>query len=481
MDEFIHYHALSCMWYPANYLNQFHDGCGSMDLVLFDLRLPLRNYVYIGTGPGIFYAPLLYLFPSYYSARLLGLTSIIAIAWILKKVFQLNGWIVFWSLCCLFPLVLQVMLDTGPVAFQLGFAFLGPYILSRYPKNVWIILLISLGVFYAFWTKPFFFVISPFIMVWGLYLLFTIGKTKQLRFEIFSSYCITTFISLLLLLLLLISNDIHNTPYWKILVIMNERIPLSVLLQKSVLINFLKDFSLFAGRFFLFTETNLYSTIATSLFWLTFLLIIIQSLRQKSEKRLWAIFFFFSGIATYFLIAQNIRSDNVHHIIFVFPALITAFLILTADLFHHENSFIRKYSSVFTVIFISTQLVALVQLTTVKLRPENSWDLVTINHALNDSELAKKSLYIAVNWGDYFYQSLYGDKNQAVLYIDPFSIDLIKKIKQISLTTGRSPIFIGRTDQNLMWIDVVKQEFPSLSQDKTIAQNLKTWALWKVE
>ena len=89
MDEFSAYHALACLVHPENYWNSFRESCSQYALKppFFSQFLPLRSGVYEGSITGLFYYPIFMLWPSPYSARLLGAAMLGLQALLLNRVF----------------------------------------------------------------------------------------------------------------------------------------------------------------------------------------------------------------------------------------------------------------------------------------------------------------------------------------------------------------------------------------------------------
>ena len=114
MDEFIQYHALSCLYYPSNNLNTFRESCSVHSLAVFsDCYWPLRSFDYVGSLPGLIYFPLFYLWPSLYSARFLGLLFLMLQAFCLNRIFKVHFLVAFIGLLTFMPYAFQHVVDTG--------------------------------------------------------------------------------------------------------------------------------------------------------------------------------------------------------------------------------------------------------------------------------------------------------------------------------------------------------------------------------
>lgn len=123
MDEYVHYHPIACGAFPLAEEHVFRAGCdGRLDLRVLGTWLPLRSYRYAGSSTAAWYLPLYLLWPSRHGVRLLGIGSLVLLATGLARLVRLP-WSVAWLLCasCL-PVVFLLVVDTGPVGFQVALA-----------------------------------------------------------------------------------------------------------------------------------------------------------------------------------------------------------------------------------------------------------------------------------------------------------------------------------------------------------------------
>ncbi|MDH3403978.1 MAG: hypothetical protein OES32_03305 [Acidobacteriota bacterium] len=131
MDEFLGYHMLACHWYPGNMANTFRGSCTRLGLAPFgDTLLPLRSYTYTGSLPGLLYLPVFALWPSPLSARLLGLIALAAQAALLARVFGVRPAVSFGLLLAFLSYSALHVFDLGPVCLQTTLVF-AVYALSR--------------------------------------------------------------------------------------------------------------------------------------------------------------------------------------------------------------------------------------------------------------------------------------------------------------------------------------------------------------
>ena len=478
MDEFVHYHAFDCWYYPGNQINNFREGCGIMDLSLFGKFLPLRSYAYVGSGPGWIYAPIFWLFPHYYSARILGFIALLIMAYPISRVFEIRYSVIVLSLTLLFPVSFQFLMDTGPVSFQFAFAFIAPYLLIRFPKSILTVLLVGIAGFYCLWTKTFFIVLVPFCLAWSAYLISNRHKINPIEIkEIFPAFVYSGLICGLLFALLLHAQDRLGVILWYRLSGMNQTYSLLEALSRSVMRDFLLNFSSFADRNIVSLPSDFF---LTPLFFITLLLTVIYfSIRNISNAK-WNIIFIIVFFITYILVNRNQYAANLHHILMVFPSII--FLILfNFKLLLNENLIIKRYLlPLLIVIALLPQLHAFARVSYADIRPENDWSIVEINKNLKDPSISGSHIVVVVHWGAYFFQSLYGNKDQSVVYIEPMnSIQAAAQLKEIASRLGRKPLFIARKDALDGWDNVAKTAFPNIALDSTLTPTDGIWGVWR--
>jgi hypothetical protein len=475
MDEFVHYHALACLFYPANSLNTFQAPCNDIYLSIFGFSLPLRSYPYIGSMSSLLYAPLFYVWQSYHSARILGVFSLVGIAYGISRGLKIRLPLTLVLVTWMFPLSYTVILDTGPIGFQFFAAFTLPYLLVRKKRNLFSDCLVGFMGFIAFWNKPFFFVLTPFMLIWWILLI----KIHQQKDDFIKDYIKSLFVSLItaaiFILIVFTARDTTGTPWFTFIVALNKSVGFNELWTRSEVLEFLVNIPHFAMRHYI-TDRSL--QVMTYIFWIcTLSVICIGSLRSKGT--------FFANLALcisvlliYILIGNNKLCNSAHHLAFLFVPL-SALLTLNL-LTYKENSKAQKYFRyvmLLTLIFIQSTFYY--TLTQVKIRTENEWSLTEINEVLNTQFVAKTKLYVVTDWGGYYFQSLYGDPDQAVVYIELSRFpQQISQVVNLAIKTGRSPVFIGRTDLQHIWMANAKRFFPTLNQFQLTKYPNAYWGIW---
>lgn len=166
MDEFIGYQQLGCILHPDKVEGILEtaktEGCAKYDTRLPKTAhwLPTRAYGYVGSLPGLVYAPFFFLIRSPISARLQGLVFFVLAAFLMAQLLRLRVRYVFLA-AFLFPLYFfSFIIDTGPIGFQV-ILLLAMLLLVRraheqklqIDRNKLLVLVGFLG-FLGFWIKP---------------------------------------------------------------------------------------------------------------------------------------------------------------------------------------------------------------------------------------------------------------------------------------------------------------------------------------
>jgi len=83
-----------------------------------------------------------------------------------------------------------------------------------------------------------------------------------------------------------------------------------------------------------------------------------------------------------------------------------------------------------------------------------------INHFLSNKEIANDYIYVVVDWGMYYFQSLFGDINQTVLYEEPFSeIYQVEDLEIIRSQTHNNFLFIYNKNVGATVTEFIKANY----------------------
>lgn len=487
MDEFLQYHALSYWLYPLNALNIFREAYCSFDLApISNYYLSLRSYAYVGSFPCIIYYPLFKLWPSPYSARLLGLIMLIIQAFFIHKLFKVDLLISFIFMLSFMPYVFQHMVDTGPIAFHVTSVFFICYLAQKWIislesdyKHSWKYpLFIGLIIFLGIWVKLAYFFILPGIFI----LIFYYIVSKR---SIFTSLLYTKIEKLVLHLMILFfaagipgfillnSIDRYGHKYY---ILTTEFLSSNIFHFKAWLQHFWHLAAYFTNP--LKTAHRVFDVegcITLSGILLVTVVIVLLSfgIRQcyiKKSEISFPILNILLFFLTFFLISKSQKTWAMHHVVLSFPFLLLALFYICSKLYKN------KLIMILIIAFLGVNFSLYSGLARLKYNPHDHPSKLKLNNLLNE-RYANQYIFIVIDWGMYYLKALYGNKNQCVLYIEPFKyMKQVMKVKKILNKTKRKALLIGRIDSNSD-LSLIKQNFPDIIELKTDFDTGK-WRIW---
>lgn len=462
MDEFCHYHALACQYYPLNKLNTFREACNAYDLApLPNLYLPLRSYSYEGIVQCLLYYPLFLLWHSPFSARFLGLIMLGLQAFLLNKLFRTNILISFVFLLSYMPYAFQHIVDTGPVTFQTTSVFLIYYLSKQWitflkedKKHSWLYpLSIGAVIFLGIWSKLVYFAMLPALLLMVLYPLFYLpSKLKVLIRDLL----VLAAAALIPSFLLLNAVDRYGLKY-SLTLHASKNLSISDLSKIQELFRYFSNPLMSAHRIFKFDGAP---PVTAEGILLIFIAVVfaawgIALLRLRKIKTSFFILNLICFLMTFFLISRSQSAWAMHHVVLSMPFLVIAFFYLFSKVDDH------KFKVLFAIFFIAANLSLYQQLTRLQYNEPDHPSKYQLNELLN-KDFSDKYVFIVIDWGMYYIKSLYGKKDQCVLYIEPLNDqEEIREIKEILNKTKRKALFIGKADSESD-LELIKRNFPSL-------------------
>ena len=488
MDEFLFYHPIICNYYPWNKLNTFRESCQGFDLNFLNMGpiIPLRAFPYIGSFPCIYYYPIFLIWKSPLSARLVGVIFLMLQAFLLSKIFRIRALFVFLGLLLFFPYFFQHMVDTGPIGFQTTCIFLLYFLANKWFTTITIgyPLFIAVIIFLNIWTKPTFFWLLP-----GISIIFLLQIWEN-RHKLFSKKeSILLFIqqaalSILLLIALLsilfLSTEPSNSsvrPYINLIGDLHYYTFQELLrgdwLSSGVvraLINPLEA----TQRIF----EPLPPTLLTYLWdillylWVPLILVILWKHSFLRQNLISTVILYISFILTLFIIIRTKNSLHMHHAILAFPFLILSILsiislVINNKLLDKIGYFQKRFLIMLPVIFYILNAIFFNTFYKQPIRNHDDPSKVVVNSLLNSTDLAKKYFYVVIDWGMYYYQGLYGPKEQSVLYMEPLFLQgQIDQLKELSRSHNRKLLFIYNSRGTASNIPLIFSSFGVKRWDK---------------
>lgn len=482
MAEFVPYHAIGCSYYPLNALNTFSKSCTVVDLApITGHYLPLRSFKYIGSFPSLIYFPLFKLWPSPYSARLLGLAMLAIQAFLLRAIFKTNLPVSFILLLICMPYSFQHIADEGPIAIHTTSIFLLYFLIQRWlisieigHKQSWkFSFLIGLVIFLGIWTKISYFFLLPGVFI---YICYCIMKNRS----IFSSRVKSKLLikdSMLLLtialtpsFLLLNSTDRDGHKYYE-WIANAQNINLKGLLEHFWDKLAVYIFNPLASAHQIFDVGGGIFTVAGAAFLITVLAMIIYGIKQLCSRKINTEFIFlniFLSFMTIFLISACPKSDSMHHIVLAYPFIILSLFYIFSKL--PNNKVLLILIAVFIwvniTLFFSLAKLGGINDHCVNCKYYEHKSKLVLNNLLN-KRFGDKYVLVNIDWGLYYLKSLYGVRNQCVLFISPFDgPDKVMALKEILIKTKRKAVFIMVKNTEGVF-SLIQSNFPDIIELQT--------------
>jgi hypothetical protein len=496
-DEFIHYHTLLCHVYPLNALNTFTGACGALDLNFLNTGfiLPLRAYLYSGSFPSLYYLPLFWIWPSPVSARLLSVLFLLLQALVLGKLFRFNPWRVFLGLLLFFPYAFQHIVDTGPVSFQILSIYLLALLFEKWMRKPSFLypLLAGILAFLAFWTKLLYVAELPAIA-----LLFALAvhdsrrsfETPKAVSRLSAQLLLGVLTFLALAAALLLSTSPHDPtvhPLLDELLQKGGRYTPADFLHKlptlevtKALLNPLAAthrvydaWSIPGSGLIRLYDVLLY--LGIPLF--AVLALCLRELRASAWKPL-LIYTLFP--LTFLLIAGTKMAWAMHHTVLSFPYLVLAALSLLSVLRIAKTPkgiLLRRCAHIWLGLFFVLSLFWFALFPAQGIRSSDDPSKERVNALLHSDTIAEQYFYVITDWGMYFYQGLYGSKNQSVLYISGlYEQEDFEALKKLSAQHHRQLLFIVNERAATTDLGLIRSRF-TLTRCEALAKE-GAWQVW---
>lgn len=468
MDEFLQYNEISYRYYPNNRLNTFDEKPGLYDLDVFGsgLVLPLRCYDYMGVVPALYYFPLFAIWKDPISARFTGIVFLFLQSLLLARIVRFRSEYLFLGLLCFFPYLFQHLVETGLVGLQIV-CLLGIYLLlSRWfetptwRRTIGVAGLVFLGV----WTKLSFLWYGP-ALLWLAAGFAWESRARWLERERRRGAALQATLGaavLLALLSVLFAStdpaDPGRYPYLEQVFgsLYSARHGVSQLLDIVRLLSLPVFDTLWnpwraAERVFappadlpwaLVYSASLYA--AAPLLWLVLARSGWTQPRRLILRALWAYVAFWLTLLMVFL---NKQAWAMHHTLLAYPFLVLSFLISLeavrdGALSCGRAKYYCRVVAVGVAAFVVLNSYYFLSLPRQKVDPENDASRIRLNARLADAELSRDYFYVVLDWGFYFYQALYGHRDQSVLYVSPLTPARARELGKLQARTGRKLLFL---------------------------------------
>jgi hypothetical protein len=456
--------------------NIFFASCLENHSQIFNLDY-YRSYSIVGISSSIIYWPFYYIYPDPYSHYFLGILTLLGFALASCKALKIKYFIALIP-CLYFPLVFQVLHDTGPIRLAIisyPFIILLIFLFFNSKSSLYKILScfgIFLIISIAIEDKAFFIFILPQIIFLGIgyYLIFEINKTGL---EIIFNLRLYKLISILLMTICLAlffvlfciripGQDDLSISYFKFLSSI-YREPLGFRKELKEIIQYLLSPIWMSSRIYNF------SWLSKGISCIFFLPALFLFLNVKGRLASFKYICFGSIFVTCIIFLISSITWSGHHFIFLHIPII--FLLM-----QYASKSYNNYLKTILCLSLSS-LVAILQLNYADIGIHSRFDKSGLTYLLKDENLAKNSIINFSSWGGYYIQALYGNKSQLVTWTYPLNFQNAKEINELSIKTKRSLIF---NICHSCTRDEILKFFPEKSVTRLTTKN-SYWILWKIE
>ena len=497
MDEFIHYHWITCHHYKWNALNTFRESCQGYDLNFLNtgLILPLRTYHYSGNFPSIYYYPIFLLWKSPYSARFMGLVFLLIQALVLSRIFRLKTVYIFLGLILFFPYFFQHMVDTGHTGFQTTTIYLTYLLLCKWLETLKIKypLFIAIIIFLGIWTKLSYFWVLPGLLILFLFIMWQKRETvcqKENKLRLLKHMVISLLVLGALLYALFSSTNPVNSndkPYVNILRD-SESHSLKEIFNSDwnrypVMRNFLNPYEATQRIYAAKPITNLTKVYNIPLYLLVPFLLLISWFKSPEDRKDVVVsgVFYTTFLITVLMIIRTKASFFMHHAVLAFPFLILSIISTLKFFLKSQHKFQNPLLSKTLIarlcmVFFLLNLYYFFTFSSQPIHNHDDPSKIKVNAILNDPTLAERYFYVVIDWGMYYYQGLYGPKNQSVIYMEPLNSSfLINQLKDLARIHKRKMLFIHNSRVFVSNLRLISSSF-DVERCKAIDES----AVWQI-
>ena len=447
MDEFLPYHVISCDYYPNAQFHTLREPCSDFyDISLWGFTLK-RAYHYIGSWSSWLYYPLFLLIPHPISHKLLGVIFFLIILSLSARLEKEHGDQSLWllRLGMSFPILYQLIFDTGPVRWGLLVLFSAPLLIKYIQLQRHIIFNLALQIFLGIITflavedKPFFLYLLPSLIC--VCLAYNWTSTRDIG-KLLSNSMIVGLVFLILTGIYLFASKVGEVSYFEYLRNMSGEHNYSWQRAWEILqlnLSYLTNWYVYAHRNWsaggLVHDVNAHVGITL----LELVLFILWKVRYQidSNRIIWLSLGLLCNTAV-FLYTQNVWAG--HHFIFSYAILFLLFNhCLNYAPFNIKQIFLLLtcgYATLISLQFLLTQPFV-----------EASRERDHIFSYLPQPEIGQNYVIVHTHWGTYYQSALYGDRQQLVMYAEPMGEPEVNRVVEVSRQLNRGVLIVCRGEE----------------------------------
>ncbi len=504
MDEFNHYHALACINYPNSWLHKYTESCDErLGLSLFGIIPWQRSYGYVGITYSILYYPLFLIWPHWISTKVLDLLLMMPGIYAAIKLLNVRLSIAILAMCCTFPILFYTFHNYGQLALQFSLLYVIPWLIYKTlladSRSKWIKLNVLVAVLLAagIESKIVFVYFVPSIIV------LTLGACWHIRPNIFSLiYFLVirlwpSFLLFAFLMYALFTADsprlvwngtewiIKGTvPYYQALInfdINRGHKVSNLYLLYTLISNFWLNFYNAAGYYYGLKPMDLFFTgnwdwygfLLSLPFWLCLIFLFIYYIRcrKRVENPIQLHILISVLVATAASLLAISYSSNAkwgHHILQPFFVFLGAMAMLLQFAWQNHR---RIFYATATVLIVS-QVACTIYVTSKRPIIHHDWQRMEALSYIKNHDLASRAIINHLSWGTYYISSLYGPKNQIILFQAPIA-DTVKLSKEYN--------------KNIVYVICCSGNLPLLSETARSTYNMRLvyvgsgyaeWQIW---
>lgn len=161
----------------------------------------------------------------------------------------------------------------------------------------------------------------------------------------------------------------------------------------------------------------------------------------------------------------------MHHIALAYPFLVVC-LFQIGSLIGVR----RMLTRVFIALFVAINISLYTEIPLLKPRKREHPSKIRINSFVNQY-FSCDHVVVVIDWGLYYIKTLYGPKNQCVLYIEPFNTGKqVERLRNIQYSLSRKALFLG-LENSVSDLSLIKTEFPAIEAVQMPFDTGK-WRVW---
>ena len=426
MDELNPFHRLACYFYPNSKYHIFRESYESYGFSLFGVLNYYHSYPYIGPLQCVLGYPFFLIFTNYFGIYLFGIVSLLIFCYLMVAVLKTKKYIAIIP-ALYYPILFLDIHDEGPV--RLSFILfpivilLISSVLNENKKLIEIIpltILLSIVCIIGTIDKAFFVYTLPMYFILGFTFKFnlnesisfdalrSVSKQSYIRYFTISLFCI--FVIFIYFYFSKIRIGSEWISYFSYLVDQSKFLQKSLQYQLSNIFIYLTNPLIQSDKSYSYTALSL--LISQTLF----IPLLFVGIKYVIKNRMYCSGLFISFVVQILIVLIMRNCAYAHHYVFLhLPILIG--MMIWADRSNKAFVFISS-SLAITAVVTTLLMINSPQYIHSEIGRENIFSY------LKNHEIGKNSVINISDWGCYYNQSLFGDKEQIVTYIEPLTTEL---------------------------------------------------------